>query len=227
MTRHWLMVAALLAATWSAPALAQSSASGTTAIPADVDPESGFRLPLPKRAELDDTGQRMYDRLKDPSGGTIAGLRGPGGITLYDSRLAELNNALNQYLRREAGLSPHVREVAILTAAREFSSQFEWAAHEREALKAGVPQATIDAIKLRQSLDGVPEADAAVIALGREMLGAKQVDAATFARALKQFGPRSLLDVVALMGNYAGTAALLAAFGMQLPPGEKPPLPVP
>ena len=210
-----------------APALAQSSATTTTALPADIDPESGFRLPLPNRAELDETGQRMYDRLKDPSGGTIAGLRGPGGITLYDSRLAELNNALNQYLRREAGLSGHVREVAILTAAREFSSQFEWAAHEGVAIKEGVLQATIDAIKLRKSLDSVPEGDAAIIALGREMLGAKQVDAATFARALKQFGPRELLDIVALMGNYAGTAALLAAFDMQLPPGEKPPLPIP
>jgi 4-carboxymuconolactone decarboxylase len=205
-------------------AAAQSNAPAS---PADVDPQSGFRLPLPKREALDEAGQRMYDRLSDPSGGTIAGLRGPGGITLYDSKLAELNNALNQYLRREAGLGGHVREVAILTTAREFDSQFEWAAHEREALKEGVSQATIDAIKTRQSLDGVAEADATIIALGREMFAAKKVAPATFARALKQFGPRGLLDVIALMGNYAGTASLLAAFDMQLPPGQKPLLPMP
>jgi 4-carboxymuconolactone decarboxylase len=204
-----------------APALAQSAS------PADVDPQSGFRLPLPKRAELDDIGQRMYDRLNDPSGGTIAGLRGPGGITLYDSKLAEYNNTLNQYLRREAGLGGHVREVAILTTAREFDSQFEWAAHEREALKEGVPQATIDAIKARKSLDGVAEADAIIITLGHEMFTAKKVGSVTFARALKQFGPRGVLDLVALMGNYAGTASLLTAFDMQLPPGQKPLLPMP
>ena len=102
-----------------APALAE------TAAPADVDPQSGFRLPLPKREELDAGGQQIYDRLKDPSGGSLAGLRGPGGILLYDSKLSQLNNALNQYLRRGAGLSGAVRELAILVTAREFDSQFE------------------------------------------------------------------------------------------------------
>jgi hypothetical protein len=34
-----------------------------------------------------------------------------------------------------------------------------------------------------------------------------------------------LVDLVALMGNYAGTAALLTVFDMQLDPGRPPPLP--
>jgi len=41
---------------------------------------------------------------------------------------------LNRYLRHEAGLGGRVRELAILTTARELGSQFEWAAHEPEAL---------------------------------------------------------------------------------------------
>ena len=53
----------------------------------------------------------------------------------------------------------------------------------------------------------------------------KKVSSATFARALQQFGPHALVDLVALMGNYAGTAALLTAFDMQLDPGQPPPLP--
>ncbi len=48
----------------------------------------------------------------------------------------------------------------------------------------------------------------------------------TFARALSRFGRRGLVDLVALMGNYASTAALLTAFDMQLDPGQKPLLPV-
>jgi hypothetical protein len=44
---------------------------------------------------------------------------------------------------------------------------------------------------------------------------------------VKQFGPTKLINLVALMGNYAGTAALLATFDMQLPPGQKPLLPMP
>jgi len=36
-----------------------------------------------------------------------------------------------------------------------------------------------------------------------------------------------LVELVMLMGNYAATAALLTAFDMQLPEGQKPLLPVP
>jgi hypothetical protein len=52
--------------------------------------------------------------------------------------------------------------------------------------------------------------------LGREIFGARKVASATFARALQHFGRRALVDLVALMGNYAGTGALLIAFDIQL-----------
>ena len=41
------------------------------------------------------------------------------------------------------------------------------------------------------------------------------------------FGPHTLIDLVLLMGNYAGTAALLAAVDMQLHAGKQPLLPIP
>jgi len=56
--------------------------------PEDVDPQSGYRLPLPRREELDEAGQRTYDSLADPKGGTIRGLRGPGGIMLHSPELS-------------------------------------------------------------------------------------------------------------------------------------------
>ena len=49
----------------------------------------------------------------------------------------------------------------------------------------------------------------------------------TFARLKALFGPNKLIELVMLMGNYAGTAALLAAVDMQLHAGKKPLLPVP
>ena len=54
---------------------------------------------------------------------------------------------------------------------------------------------------------------------------ARKVGAATFARSLGQFGEKTLVELVALMGNYAATAALLVAFDMQLDPGQAPLLP--
>ena len=48
---------------------------------------------------------------------------------------------------------------------------------------------------------------------------------AAFARLKALFEPAQLVDLVMLMGNYAGTAILLAALDMQVPDG-KPMLPV-
>jgi 4-carboxymuconolactone decarboxylase len=195
--------------------------------PADVDPESGCRLPLPRRDALDAAGQAVYDRLVDPGGGSLRGLRGPGGILLHSPGLSRHSRPLNHYLRNEAGFSGRVRELAILTTARALDSQFEWAAHEPEALRQGIAPEIIDIVRFRRDTAGLDPADAIVIELGREIFDDRKVSAATFARALAHFGRPGLVDLVALMGNYAATAAILTAFDMQLDPGQEPGLPLP
>jgi 4-carboxymuconolactone decarboxylase len=195
-------------------------------MPSDIDPQSGFRLPLPKREDLDEAGKKTYDRGTTP-GATIAGLQGPAGIQLYSSRTAPHLTAINRYLRFEAGLPPRVREIAILATAREMNSQFEWVAHEPEALKEGVEQSVIDVIKHRRSTAGLDTTDAAVIELGRQIWRDHKVTSELFARAKALLGPNKLVDLVLLMGNYAGTAALLTAVDMQLHPGKEPLLPIP
>ena len=156
--------------------------------PEDIDPDSGCRLPLPRREQLDDAGRRTYDSLADPNGGTIKGLRGPGGILLHSPELSRHARPLNRYLRHEAELGARVRELAILTTAREFDSQFEWAAHEPEALSEGISAEIVEVIKHRRETNDLDEADAIVIELGREIFGARKVASATFARSFRQFG---------------------------------------
>jgi len=194
-------------------------------MPSDIDPQSGCRLPLRKREDLDEAGQRGYDRANTP-GKTIVGLRGPAGIHLYSTKTVEAHNTINRYLRHDAGFDPKIREVAILTVAREMDSRFEWAAHEPEALKVGVAPQVIDVIKHRKSTAGLTEVDAAIVEFGREAVGKHQVSSAAYAKLKALFEPTKLVDLVLLMGNYAGTAVLLAAFDMQVPEG-KPLLPVP
>jgi 4-carboxymuconolactone decarboxylase len=194
--------------------------------PSDIDPHSGFRLPLPRREDLDEAGRSYYDRVTAP-GATIVGLRGPSGIQLYSPKTAEHARALNRYLRYEAGFTPRVREIAILTTAREMDSQFEWCAHEPEALKEGVEARVIDVIKHRKSTAGLDATDAAIVEFGREIFRDHKVKPDTFAKAKAIFGPQKLVELVMLMGNYAGTAALLVALDMQLPEGKQPLLPIP
>ena len=195
-------------------------------MPSDIDPQSGFRLPLPRREELDAIGQQHYDRVTAP-GATIAGLQGPSGIQFYSPATADWMRALNRYLRYEAGFSPRIREIAILTTAREMDSQFEWVAHESEALKEGVEPTVIDVIKHRKSTAGLDETDATVIELGRQLFREHKLSSETFAKVKALFGPNKLIELVMLMGNYAGTAILLAAVDMQLHKGKKPLLPIP
>ena len=90
--------------------------------PEDVDPESGCRLPLPRREQLDDAGRRTYNSVADPKGRTIRGLRGPGGILLHSPELSRHARPLNRYLRHEAGLGGRVRELAILTSRSKMRS---------------------------------------------------------------------------------------------------------
>ena len=187
----------------------------------DLDPESGCRLPLPRRAGLDEEGQRIYDRLANPEGGTLRGLKGPGGIQLHSPELSRRSRPVNHYLRYESGLGGRVRELAILATAREHDSEFEWAAHEPAALAEGIAPEIIDLIRWRAATAGLDEADAIVIDLAREVFAHRRVAQETYARALEQFGRSRLVDLVALMGNYAATAALLTAFAMQ-PDAEQP-----
>ncbi len=191
----------------------------------DVFPDSGFRLPLPKRDELDEQGKKFYDEIASQDGRNIAGLRGPMGIRLYSPKVGELQRELNQYLSFDAGLSGPVRELAILVSAREMDNQFEWAAHEPVARKEGLSDAAIDVVKNRKSTTGLSDDETVVIQLGREIFEEKKVTQQTFTRAVNKFGKQGLVNIVSLMGSYASTAVLLRTFEMQLPVDVKPPLP--
>jgi len=75
--------------------------------------------------------------------------------------------------------------------------------------------------------DAHAQTDAVVIELGRQLWRDHKVTSETFAKLKAIFGPNKLVDLVLLMGNYAGTAALLAAVDMQLHEGKQPLLPIP
>ena len=210
----------------SSPGGGTSAAAAEAPLPKDVYPDSRNRLPLVKREDLDERGKKVYDEIAGDSR-NLAGLQGPGGIRLNNPRLSELNTPVSAYLRFENGLGPRLTQLAFLVAARGIDSQFEWTAHEPAALKVGVSQELIDIVKYNKPLAGVDEKDAAIIQLGREAFGPRKVSSETFQRALSLFGKETLINLVSFLGYQAQTGVLLVVFDQQLPPGQKPLLPIP
>jgi len=199
-------------------------------LPRDVHQASLSRLPLLERHELDAEGQQHYDAVVSPASRTLVGLRGPSGIWLHSPKLAGFLRAANQYLRFETALDRRLTELAILVTARELDNQFEWAAHEPAALAEGLDAQIIAVVKRRKPVarlgKRLGKTEAVIIEFGRELFRKKKLSAATFARAVELFGRRGVLELAALMGNYAMTAVILNTVDQQLHPGQKALLPV-
>ena len=190
--------------------------------PPDIDPESGSRLPLKRREDLDEEGQKVYDFLVDPESQTLAGLTGPRGFYLYSPKAGRHLSQANTYLRFESGLDFQVRELAILVAAREMQSQFEWTMHEPVAREVGLEPAAIDVVQYNKSPQDLKERDALIIRFGRELMRENKLSSGTFSQVVQEFGEEGLVTLTLLIGNYVRTALLLRAVDMQLPRDREP-----
>jgi len=195
--------------------------SAAAPLPTDVYPESRNRLPLPKREDIDDDGQRIFDEMTQKSQHPLP--------RLYDPKLAEPMSEAGYYLKNETGLPSRLLEIAVLVTARELDCQFEWTQWENDGRNLADPrhieQSTIDIIKYNKPVAGLSEKETAIIALGREMLGEKKVSSATFADVLRLFGPRLTVDLVELMAGYSACRTEMTAFDQQLNQGQQPLLP--
>ena len=197
------------------------------ALPGDVHPDSLSRLPLRRREDMDEDGKRLYDAVVSPQSRTLVGLRGPSGIWLHSPQLGERVRAVNQYLRYETALERRLTELAILVTARELDNQFEWTAHEPAALAEGLSREIIDVVKHRRPSAELGPTEAIIVDFGREVFRDKTVSARTFARAVETFGHEGVVNLAALMGNYAMTAVILGAVDQRVPPDREPLLPLP
>ena len=199
---------------------ASSQASAGT-LPKDIYPETGNRFPAIKREELNDVGKKLYD-----ARGVVDAF-GPGAIRLYSPPVVEAMTGLNDYLRRKSGLEPRLVELAILVTAREMDSEYVWTAHEPPAQKAGLEQAIIDTVKYRRPLTTLGDKEAVIVQLGRDAISKHKVGSDTFARAVKLFGNQGVVNIVALMGDYAATTILLNVADQRVRPRDRSLLPIP
>lgn len=194
----------------------------TTPLPDDIDPVSLSRLPPVSRAELDDEGKAIYDRI---IGDNPAPTTGPRAVTLYSPRVAAAFEDLNSFLRYNGDLSPRHTEVAILVAAWEIEQQYEWSAHEPAALRFGAPQAVIDTIKYDREPVGLSPEETLIIKFGRQLMREHKLDSALFAEAVERFGAKGTVELATVMGDYVMAGIVLTAIDQHLPPDRPALLP--
>jgi 4-carboxymuconolactone decarboxylase len=124
-------------------------------------------------------------------------------------------------------LSNALTEMAILIAAREWTQQFEWNAHEPAAVKAGLKPEIISAIREGRRPRQMSEQEEALYDLCTELHRSRSVSDATYERAVKALGGEDkVVEAVTLEGYYALLAMVMNTARTPLPEGRTPPLPL-
>jgi len=211
MKRFIILAAALTTVFAASQAFAQNDP-----LPSDVSPDSRNRLPLLRPDNAPERAKRTYDTAMANFAGVPP--KGPS-MRLHASPVINL--------QMESPLGLDLSQVAILITGREHDQPYEWSLHELQALSVSLDPAVIDVIRRSQPTSKLPAKEAVIIDLGREIFRTHQLGSGSYARAVGLLGRTNLVDVVALMSDYAGVCATLTAFNQQMPPGFKQFLPLP
>jgi len=134
---------------------------------------------------------------------------------------------MRSHVANRSLLSPQLTEIPILIAAREWTQQFEWNAHEGIATKAGLKAEIINEIKEGRRPRQMTEQEESLYDLCMELQRTKSVSDSTYERALKALGGEDkVVEAVALQGYYALLAMIMNTARTPLPQGRTPPLPL-
>jgi len=193
---------------------ASAQQNAAAPLPADVNPVTLTRLPQLTRADLNDEGKAIYDKIV---GTGPAPTTGPVALSLYSPKIALVFSDLNGYLRYNGDLSPRHTEVAIVAATWEIQQQYEYSAHEPAALRYGAPQAVIDTIKFNREPVGLSPEETLIIKLSRAIMRDHKVSSDLYAEAVKLFGRKGLVELVTVMGDYVMVGMVMTAIDQHLP----------
>jgi 4-carboxymuconolactone decarboxylase len=141
--------------------------------------------------------------------GERRGTGGPFNVLLRSPEIGDLAQKLGAGVRFHSSLPPKLNELGIIITARYWTAQFEWNAHKRAALAAGLSPSIVDAIATGKRPASMQPDEEAVYNFGTELLRTKQVSDATFQAATKAVGERGVVDLISVMGYYQLVSMLL------------------
>ncbi len=151
-------------------------------------------------------------------------LQGPLAVWLTSPALADRAQRLGQFCRYETSLPPRLTELAILVTGRFWSAEFEWWAHKRIGLEAGLDPAVVEAIRQRRQPAFASEEERIVYDFATQLHRDRRVGDAVYAEAVAALGETGVVDLVGVLGYYTLISMTLRAFRVPLPEGAEPEL---
>jgi 4-carboxymuconolactone decarboxylase len=163
--------------------------------------------------------------LKNSAAARPGPLGGPFNVWLRSPGIGNLIQSLGAEIRFRSSLPSKLNEFAIIITARHWSSQYEWFAHHRLALEAGLNPAIAEDVAQGRRPAKMDADEAIVYDFSRELHETQGVSDATYQAALVRFGERGVMDLIAVNGFYVLVSMALNVDRTPLPGGAPEPLP--
>jgi 4-carboxymuconolactone decarboxylase len=158
------------------------------------------------------------------SAGPRGEVKGPFVSLLRSPELMDRVQRVGEYIRFRCPLDKRLNELAAAMTARHWTQQFEWWAHSRQALEAGLKPAIAEAIAEGRRPTGMADDEEIVYDLLTELLVNKGVCDTTYERAVRKFGEGGLIDLIAVSGYYGLLAMIMNTTRTAVPEGSPLPL---
>lgn len=172
--------------------------------------------------EMTPEQKNMIDHLL--SGERSGNLGGPFNVLLRSPEMGDLAQQFGASMRFHAAMPATARETVIIVTARYWMAQFEWTAHRRAALRAGVSPAIVDAIANGRRPAGMDADVETAYNFITELLKTRQVGDAAFDAAKNRFGEKGIVDIIGLSGWYSMVSMALNVDRYPLADGAQPEL---
>jgi 4-carboxymuconolactone decarboxylase len=172
------------------------------------------------------TYEEMTPEQKQMTDHALAG-RGPVGmfnIAVRNAEAGDLLFTMGDRVRFHMAVPDKLKELAIIITARYWAAQYEWLAHRRAAVQAGLTEDKVQAIAEGRRPVGMSADEEAVYNFITELFKPKQVSDDTFAAAKKSVGERGVVDLLATAGFYQIVSMFMNVDRLPMADNQKPEL---
>jgi len=173
--------------------------------------------------------EKMTDAQKKVAADIAAGPRGrvvgPFNVLLRSPGLCGPVQQVGEYLRFKCPLDKRLIEMSAIMGARHWTQQYEWLAHAKLALAAGLKAEIVDGIAEGRRPSGMAQDEEVLYDFVTELLATKGVSDKTYARTVGQFGESGVVDITGIVGYYSLLAMQMNVARTALPNGSPLPLP--